>query len=234
MNLLLSDPAFLATSGGVSSPGDPYFSNVALLLHGDGANGSTTIIDSSPSPKTVTASGNAKISTAQSNPFGGSNSILISTSLTNGLLTIPTISFALNESFTVEAWLFKTGVHSSGYSTLFAGGGSNQFGYDTPATSSVFMYLDASMVATSSGPVIPTNDWCHVAYTRDVATCRVFVDGILQGSGTRGNAFLLSTLAGLSLGAQNIVGYIDEVRITKGVARYTSNFTPPTAPFPDI
>ena len=51
---------------------DPYRSQVSLLLHGDGANGSTTIVDSSPSPKTVTAVGNAQISTTQSK-FGGSS-----------------------------------------------------------------------------------------------------------------------------------------------------------------
>jgi hypothetical protein len=51
---------------------DPYYGNVSLLLRGNGTNGSTTIIDSSPSPKTVTAFGNAQISTAQSK-FGGSS-----------------------------------------------------------------------------------------------------------------------------------------------------------------
>ena len=51
---------------------DPYYGNVSLLLYGDGANGSTTITDSSPTPKTVTAVGNAQISTAQSK-FGGAS-----------------------------------------------------------------------------------------------------------------------------------------------------------------
>ena len=49
---------------------DPDYSNVSLLLHGDGANGSTTLVDSSPSPKTVTAFGDAQISTAVADPFG--------------------------------------------------------------------------------------------------------------------------------------------------------------------
>jgi hypothetical protein len=53
-----------------SASEDPYYGNVSLLLYGNGTNGSTTIIDSSPSPKTVTAFGNAQISTAQSK-FGG-------------------------------------------------------------------------------------------------------------------------------------------------------------------
>jgi hypothetical protein len=53
-------------------PVDPVFNNVSLLLHGNGTNGSTTITDNSPTPKTVTAVGNAQISTAQSK-FGGAS-----------------------------------------------------------------------------------------------------------------------------------------------------------------
>ena len=51
---------------------DPYFNNVSLLLRGNGINGSTTIIDESATPKTVTVYGNAQISTAQSK-FGGAS-----------------------------------------------------------------------------------------------------------------------------------------------------------------
>ena len=57
-------------TGSQPVPVDPLFNNVSLLLHGDGTNGFTTITDSSPTPKTVTAVGNAQISTAQSK-FGG-------------------------------------------------------------------------------------------------------------------------------------------------------------------
>lgn len=54
----------------LSLTGDPHAANVVLLLKGEGANNSTTFVDSSPVPKTITAFGNAKISTDQS-PFGG-------------------------------------------------------------------------------------------------------------------------------------------------------------------
>jgi hypothetical protein len=50
---------------------DPNFANVSLLLYGNGINGSTSITDNSPSPKTVTAVGNAQISTAKQSKFGG-------------------------------------------------------------------------------------------------------------------------------------------------------------------
>ena len=127
MNLLLSDPAFLSAASAASGGGatDPYFSNVSLLLHGDGTNGSTTIIDSSPLPKTVTAFGNAQISTAQSK-FGGSS---IAFDGTGDSLTIPAITFA--GDFTLEAWLYKTARSASGYSVLFAQSTeNNQFTYD--------------------------------------------------------------------------------------------------------
>ncbi len=55
-------------------PLDQDYRNVSLLLHGDGTNGSTTIVDSSPTPKTVTAIGNAQLSTAQSK--FGSNKVI--------------------------------------------------------------------------------------------------------------------------------------------------------------
>ena len=51
---------------------DPHYANVSLLLHGDGADNGTVFTDNSHSPKTVTAYGNAKTSTAQSK-FGGSS-----------------------------------------------------------------------------------------------------------------------------------------------------------------
>ena len=72
--------------------GDPFFfSNVSLLLHGDGTNGSTLIKDSSPRMNTVTAVGNAQISTAQSK-FGGSS---IAFDGTGDSLTTPT-TLAIN------------------------------------------------------------------------------------------------------------------------------------------
>jgi hypothetical protein len=83
-------------------PLDPNFANVSLLLYGNGINGSTSIIDSSPSPKTVTAFGNAQISTAQSK-FGGSS---IAFDGTGDYLTVPdNDNFALgNGNFTIECW----------------------------------------------------------------------------------------------------------------------------------
>jgi hypothetical protein len=83
--------------------GDRNFSNVSLLLHGDGTNGSTTIIDSSPSPKTVTAVGNAQISTAQSK-FGGA-SLLFDGSGDGAIISTGLNDFTMtSNTYTLEAW----------------------------------------------------------------------------------------------------------------------------------
>ena len=71
---------------GVSGPTDPYFSNVSLLLHGDGTNGSTTIIDSSSNNFSVTANNGAQISTAQAK-FGPSSIEFLSAANTG--LSVP-------------------------------------------------------------------------------------------------------------------------------------------------
>jgi len=212
-------------------PVDPIYGNVSLLLHGNGTNGSTTITDNSPSPKTVTAVGGAKINTTQSK-FGGS-SISFRIVSESAYLDIPTLSFAVGESFTLEAWLYKTSRDGTGYSNIFSGGGPNQFGYDLTTESTIFMYIAAGFGVAESGTAVTYNNWLHLAWTRDGATCRAFVNGVQQGTGTRSEAFTISRIGATSSGAQTVGGYVDELRITKGIARYTANFTPPAAPFPD-
>ena len=105
----LGDLAFLGAVGGVER--DPFFANVSLLLHGDGTNGSTTIVDSSPSPKTVTAVGDAKISTAQSK-FGGAS---IGFDGSGDSLAAPaSISHFGTGDFTIELWIYRNNAGTSG------------------------------------------------------------------------------------------------------------------------
>lgn len=82
-----------------------------------------------------------------------------------------------------------------------------------------------------------TNTWCHVAVTRSGTTFRTFFDGIQSTSWTS-SATLVSPASSINLtvgcgstGGNNLNGYIEDLRITRGYARYTANFTPPTAAF---
>ena len=222
-------------TGAEKTPVDPIFNNVSLLLHGNGTNGSTTITDSSPSPKTVTAVGNTQISTAIADPFGSSTGVIAFDGTGDTLDIAAAISFADSESFTLECFLYK---NVGGYGNVFGGG--PQIGYDLSAspgtsTGTIYMFFAGGFGVEASGTAVTLNTWNHLAWTREGSTCRAFVNGVLQGSGTRSNAFSFSVIgATTSGGAQAVNGYIDDLRITKGVARYTADFTPPTAPFPDI
>lgn len=80
--------------------------------------------------------------------------------------------------------------------------------------------------------------WTHIALCRSGSSTRLFLDGVQTGSTyTDTNNYLgpanrpVIGASGLSLGGSALNGYIDDLRITK-FARYTANFTPPTAAFP--
>jgi len=224
--------------------GDRYFSNVSLLLHGDGANGSTTIVDSSPTPKTVTAVGNAQISTAQSK-FGGAS---LAFDGTGDAATVPnSLDFRLNGDFTVELWVYPVNLINERYFLSHYDYGSAQrdwrFGVK-PATGHLHFQFVAANGSTeneiSAGAALTQGVWQHIAVSKSGSTSRIFINGVQQASTTSlidlgGSSASLSVGSLLNDGtpAYGVDAYIDEVRITKGVARYTSNFTPPTAPFAD-
>lgn len=218
-------------------PVDPVFNNVSLLLHGNGTNGSTTITDSSPTPKTVTAVGDAKISTAQSK-FGGSS---IAFDGTGDYLNVATGSaFSFDSSdFTIEFWIRFASVAGVQifYDQRFAGGQGPQPTLYTSGTSLYYFFNGSNRITIST---IATNQWYHLALSKQGSSTRAFIDGV-QGGTTYVDATAYTTGPSVFIGNDTYTptgfgfnGYIDELRITKGVARYTSNFTPPTAPFPDI
>lgn len=218
-----------------ASSGDPSFASVVALLHGDGSNGSTTITDHSASAKTWTVGGNAAISTAQSK-FGGASIAFDGSG--DYLTTASHADWAFGTGdLTVESWVrwtthTATSVILSNYTNATNGwwlrwniSGDLQFGYgDTGLASSVFS---------------PTNgQWYHIAWCRAGSSNRLFVDGTQIGitiTSAQNYASTAALYAGRlgALDAQNFNGYLDDIRITKGAARYTSNFTAPTAAFPN-
>jgi hypothetical protein len=216
---------------------DPDYAKVALLLHMDGANGSTTFTDNSPTPKTVTAYGGAQISTAD--PIFGSGSGLFDGS--NAYLQIAdSADWAFGSGlFTVE--LFVRFASVSGIQRIIgqSDSGSTDLGWQVQKNSS-------NVIVANGGGSFPTlfgttavtaGPRYHVALTGDGATARLFVNGVLEVSGAYTSVADSASVLGIGqLGAyatNRLNGRLDEVRITKGVARYTANFTPPTEPFPN-
>ena len=214
---------------GYLAEGDPSFSNVSLLLHGNGTNGSTTITDSSPTPSVITATGTAAtISTAESK-FGGTS--IFFPSGTGNYLDVPNAAkFSLGTTWTVE-WFGKT---QGAYVAVWA----NSL-FNTTGGIGIY-YEDSSMrvrlgtTTFSFSTAIPA-DWHHFAVTCINEELRCFLDGSLLGTSSTSlsvssGANYIRRLPGFNYGN---AAYLDDLRITSGVARYTANFTPPDAPFPD-
>ena len=86
--------------------------------------------------------------------------------------------------------------------------------------------------AFAYGPAVPLNQWSHAAAVYDGAHVTVYVNGIggtpVAINGLTANVNV-NQIGGH--GTFQYTGYIDELRVTKGVARYTGNFTPPTTSF---
>ena len=218
----------------IQVPSDPHWDEVVALLHFNGVDGSTTFSDAKG--RVWTPEGGARIDTAYFQ-FGGSSALFTAG---GNIRTDATTDFAFGTGdFTVEAWVRVGAPPGGGISNDRHVFGS--FGFDPDM---VFFLTnngnqpalwDSSAQRTSSIGV-PTNQWTHVAWSRAAGTLRMFVGGV-QGYSSAHSVNFAST-ATARVGAMNQAdrffnGWMDELRITKGVARYIGNFTPPDRAFPD-
>lgn len=232
-----------------SSPGgaggDPNFASVSLLLHMDGSDASTTFTDSSASPKTVTTVGNAQIDTAQFK-FGGASGLFDGTG--DGLLVPSGADFEFGSGdFTVEGFVRTAGVSAfQGIVGKRANSGASPYGpfvFGIENSTGKLAWFSSTtgsswalvLLATSG---LTLNTWQHFAFVRNGTTARIFMDGVQVGSGTLTGTLVVNA-SSVSVGSSaadsslSMNGWLDEIRVTKGVARYTADFTPPSTAFPD-
>jgi hypothetical protein len=209
--------------------GDPNFADVSLLLNMDGANGGTTFTDSSANAFTVTAFGSVSTSTAQSK-FGGSSGLF-----SGGYLQISSnAAFGLGTGdFTIECWVRPT-------NTTLVGGLINVGRFDSGllfrvGSNTDSLYFNGVSTNWNAFTNAPVNTWTHLALVRSGSAVAVYADGVSVHTRTSSADLNAANAVIIGTGAHNLgetyAGYIDELRITKGVARYTANFTPPTAEF---
>ena len=210
-----------------STVGDVHFPHVGFLLPFDGSNGATSTSDLSNNVRVITFYGTAQLSTAQSK-FGGSSLLLDGDS---DYLTCPYVSADTKTEFTAELW-FKTS--SSSYQTIFANYVSSLEGFYIQINNgTIDGGVDGSNAITSSITGKADGNWHHVALTRNSSNLiTIWIDGVSGGTVTDStsipnSAFYIGRLNSSSI-PRYFNGYIDDVRWTPGVCRYTSTFTPPT------
>ena len=228
--------------------GDAHFPKVEALLPFDGTNGATSTTDLSDRGNTVTFGGDAEISTAQSK-FGGSS---LSLDGNGDYVDLPQATNQLvSQDFTIEFWFrINSGAGSEtvglfgSYYTTPSGKGMimassatyNQVYFQWHYGASDWAYLNQTQGTRTA---LSNNTWYHVAVTRSGSTWRLFLNGTQEDSVTQsdqltdsGSTTRLGNYGPSATASHGLNGYIEDFRITRGVARYTSNFTAPTSAHP--
>lgn len=199
-----------------------YDENTLLLLHGE------SLEDSSIYDVPITNNGVA-VSDVQSK-FGGSSYYFNGT--TSYIQTRNLLQGA--GPFTIDFWLYPIQIKNN---TLWSHGGTNApavtgGGIEFYNNSTFIYYCDGFLIRTTQTFAI--NQWYHIAFVGDGASIKLYVNGILNGTYSGGYNFGNypetfgandSTLTG-----ETLIGYMDEIRVSN-VARWTSDFTPPTEPY---
>jgi len=208
-------------------------SGTSLLLSGTNA----AVIDNTMNNNLTTVD-NASISTAQSK-FGGS-SVYFDGS--GDYLTMPpssNLAFGTGD-FTIEMWCYLTATGSQDgvfWEARSSGATSTGFVFNSrPVAGGYKLNIYTDSAPNIAATTIPYNTWAHIAVSRSSGSIRLFVNGTVDLTITKTNNFSDTpaiTIGSSTLyGSSNITGYLNDVRITKGVARYTSNFSVPTEAFP--
>ena len=228
---------------------DPYFNQTTLMLHGNstGTVDSTgtpvyqnnTFLDSSTNNFTITRNGN----TTQ-----GSFSPFSQTGWSNYFSTSPFLSVASNTAFdfgsgdaTQEMWIYPTTAAQTGglFDKRSVGSNYSQFPQVTLESGVLKIYVSytgSSWAVQITGATPTPNVWTHIALVRYGNTWTLYVNGVVSGTPVVASGSVYASTDSLCIGASATnghnpyTGYISNVRIVKGTAVYTSNFTPSNAP----
>jgi hypothetical protein len=217
--------------------------DTVLMLHANGTDASTTFTDNSVSNHTLTANGDAQLDTAQQK-FGTASGLFDGTG--DYLSTPDSSDFDLGSSdFTIEAQVRFNSVAANRLIIAQYSSVSNQRSWavywdTTNVLTFLYSTTGASGAVKNFSWTPSTNTWYHVVIIRNGNNLKAFIDGTQIGTtqDVTGLTFFNST-ANLEVGMLSdgntypFNGWIDELRLIKGNAVWTSNFTSPTVEYSD-
>jgi len=157
------------------------------------------------------------------------NGISASLQIPSSAILYPTMS----DDFTAEMWAYPD--TSQSLAILMGFNSSTVLAPWVLRITSSTLEVTLGNISITQGTVT-VGQWNHIAFTKSGSTVRLFLNGVQQGSNATVSSITVGgmnfTIGDWSNGGRPFNGYIQDVRITKGVARYTSNFSVPTAAFP--
>jgi len=176
--------------------------------------------------------GDARISTAQSR-WGGSSMAFDGS---GDYLTVPNgannFVFGSTANYTFECWVYINSYTNYGciFDTRNASVNLTAVLIRQNASAGTILVGRSSTVTSSSQ--IPTGQWVHLAVVRNSGTLTIYFNGSAVGSGSNSdNCTDTNCFIGGAIDGYYLNGYLQDLRVTKGIARYTANFTAPTAAF---
>jgi len=210
-------------------------SDTVLLLHLD-----NNVTDSEITPKTVTNNGVTFSSSEKK--FGSHSGYFNST-----YLTVPDSAdwYFGTGDFTIDAWIYPSSIETTvkGIVSQTLEDNNNYISLNIYNQSLQFKtgISGVELNAWSTAGITIPNTWYHVAFVRASGVCKFYINGIdstLLDNITSRNLSDFAAVLKIGRYTENVgvhsdfVGYLDEVRVSKGIARWTSNFTPPTTQYP--
>lgn len=221
--------------GSVGVGGNDSFTK--LLLHCDGSNGFTTFTDSSSAAHAITASGNAQVSTAQSVFGGGSVAFDGAGDLLSSANSVDwNLGPTGGNDFTIDFRLrFASLTAATQLICALDAADTNGWTLHWNQSPPQLVLNDNGISGSTVSWSPSTNTWYHLAVVRGGTTITVYIDGTSIGTFTDIN--LNNDSNSLQIGGnitgtpKYLNGFMDEIRISKGIARWTTNFTPPTGPY---
>jgi hypothetical protein len=215
---------------------DSSYDDVTLLLPFDGTDGGTATSDQSGSSNTITFNGNAQLDDAQAK-FGDTSLLL------DGVSDYVSVGSGAaitgTGDFTIEMW-YRPNADGTNQVLYDQRPASTQGVYPTiyRNTSNKLLFFTDSADRITGTTNIVAGSWYHVAVSRAAGTTRLFVNGVQEGSNyTDSNSYLngasrpILGSSGVDTTTLEIDGWLDDVRVTDGFARYTAAFTSPESAF---
>ena len=211
-------------------------SDTDFLLHATNAG----IIDKAQSVQAITIKNGVQSSTTQT------KYLTTSIDFTSSLAYLQLGKIAGGNTFagdyTVEAWIWSPDIDNDGTNNMAvidsrpSGGNGQYFALWVRTNQKLGLYVN-SAYRIESNTLLTSNTWHHIAISRQSGTTRMFIDGTLQTqtwSDTTAytipsdRPFIGNSGSHVTNANHDWNGYMSDVRITKGLARYTANFTPPS------
>ena len=237
MNLQKLRIGQLKPADGATTAGDVHFSKVTAMFNFDGSDTATTTTGLDASNKNLTISYGSGDQLSNTQKKFGATSIYVA----DGIELSSSDGFNMGTGdFTMEAWYYFTDFSQS-YALFdqWQSSGSYRHQIWTGKTSAGtagrldWYYANTSKFSTAN-PAVSTGAWTHIACVRHNGTLKIYINGTAD-SNTQSYTGQFGRTAGMAFGDQLSGGasgraqyYLDDLRITKGLARYTSNFTAPT------